>query len=64
MILAIDVGNTNIVFGGVSDGKTAFISRISTDKDKTSDEYAVQIKILIDIWFFQLKSVTLQLIWN
>ncbi len=49
MILAIDVGNTNIVFGGVHEGKTAFISRISTDKDKTSDEYAVQIKILIEL---------------
>lgn len=49
MILAIDVGNTNIVFGGIGEGKTAFISRISTDKDKTSDEYAVQIKILIEL---------------
>ena len=49
MILAIDVGNTNIVFGGISEGKTAFISRISTDKNKTSDEYAVQIKILIEL---------------
>ena len=49
MILAIDVGNTNIVFGGIREGKTAFISRISTDKNKTSDEYAVQIKILIEL---------------
>ena len=49
MILAIDVGNTNIVFGGVTDGKTAFISRIGTDKNKTADEYAVQIKILIEL---------------
>ena len=49
MILAIDVGNTNIVFGGIADGKTAFISRIGTDKNKTADEYAVQIKILIEL---------------
>lgn len=49
MILAIDVGNTNIVFGGISNGKTAFISRIGTDKNKTADEYAVQIKILIEL---------------
>ena len=49
MILAIDVGNTNIVFGGIFDGKTAFISRIGTDKNKTADEYAVQIKILIEL---------------
>ena len=49
MILAVDVGNTNIVFGGISEGKTSFISRIGTDKNKTADEYAVQIKILIEL---------------
>ncbi len=50
MILAIDAGNTNIVFGGVEkDGTTAFLCRISTDKNKTEDEYAVQLKILIEL---------------
>ena len=50
MILAIDAGNTNIVFGGVDkNGKTSFLCRINTDKDKTEDEYAVQFKILIEL---------------
>ncbi len=49
MILAIDVGNTNIVLGAVDNGKTRFVSRISTDKNKTEDEYAVQIKILTEL---------------
>ena len=50
MILAIDAGNTNIVFGGVEkNGKTAFLCRVNTDKDKTEDEYAVQLKILIEL---------------
>ena len=49
MILALDVGNTNIVFGTVKDGKTAFSSRIHTDRNKTEDEYAVILKTLIDI---------------
>ncbi len=49
MILAIDAGNTNIVFGGITNGKTAFISRIGTDRNKTADEYAVQIKILLEL---------------
>lgn len=49
MILAVDVGNTNVVFGGIENGKTAFISRISTDKGKTEDEYAVLFKILIEL---------------
>ncbi len=50
MIFAIDVGNTNIVFGGVhKNSTTAFLCRISTDTDKTEDEYAVQFKTLIDL---------------
>lgn len=49
MILAIDVGNTNIVLGGIENNKVDFICRISTDKKKTEDEYAVQIKTLIEI---------------
>ena len=49
MILAIDVGNTNIVFGGIENGNTAFISRVHTDRNKTEDEYAVIFKALIGI---------------
>lgn len=41
MLLVIDVGNTNIVLG-VYDGKELkYDWRISTDKDKTSDEYGL-----------------------
>lgn len=49
MLLAIDVGNTNIVLGAIKNGNTAFISRINTDTNKTEDEYAVQLKILIEL---------------
>ncbi len=50
MIFAIDAGNTNIVFGGIDKtGKTSFLCRISTDTNKTEDEYAVQFKALMDI---------------
>ena len=34
MILAIDVGNTNIVLGGIENGSAAFISRLSTSRHK------------------------------
>ena len=50
MILAIDVGNTNIVIGGIENGKTAFISRLSTDTGKTEDEYAINIKIITELY--------------
>ncbi|HHU05507.1 MAG TPA: type III pantothenate kinase [Clostridiales bacterium] len=41
MILAIDVGNSNIVLGGLDKDKIHFISRIATDRQKTENEYAV-----------------------
>lgn len=41
MILAIDVGNTNIVIGGLEGDELVFSSRCSTDASKTADEYAL-----------------------
>lgn len=49
MIFAIDVGNTNIVFGGIRDMQTKFLTRLNTDKEKTEDEYSVLFKTLIEI---------------
>lgn len=46
MILVLDVGNTNIVLG-IFEGKKLVRSwRIYTNKDKTSDEYGIQIRVL------------------
>jgi type III pantothenate kinase len=48
MILAVDVGNTNIVIGGFSlDGELKFQLRIGTDPKKTTDEYAVLLSSVI-----------------
>ncbi len=49
MILAIDVGNTNIVIGGIRDGKQIFSARISSDREKTEDEYALDILGLLNM---------------
>ena len=49
MILTIDIGNTNIVVGGIDKEKTHFIERISTVRTKTELEYAIDIKLLLDI---------------
>lgn len=43
MILAIDVGNTNIVLGGIRDGKQVFSARLASDRQKTIEEYALSI---------------------
>ncbi|MCR3922643.1 MAG: type III pantothenate kinase [Firmicutes bacterium] len=46
MLLAVDVGNTNIVLG-VYDGKKLKVSwRISTNRQQTGDEYGVVLKNL------------------
>lgn len=51
MILTIDIGNTNIVIGCMNEqtDETIFEERIYTDKKKTSFEYAITLKTLLDI---------------
>lgn len=50
MILAIDVGNTNIVIGGLDGDGVYFTARISTDKSKTAIDYASKIKNILEIY--------------
>lgn len=51
MLLAIDIGNTNIVIGGIDGGgKIAFEARIATDRIKTSDQYGAEIKSMLSLF--------------
>lgn len=43
MILAIDIGNSNIMLGGFEGDELSFVVTISTDPNKTADEYASKI---------------------
>lgn len=43
MVLAIDVGNSNIMLGGFRSDELVFVANISTDVSKTADEYASKI---------------------
>ena len=43
MILAVDIGNTNIVVGGYQEEKLRFSVRLSTDPARTSYEYAATL---------------------
>lgn len=54
MILAIDIGNTNIVIGCMEEKKCIFIERLSTVRTKTELEYAIDIKNVLDI--YQIKK--------
>ena len=49
MILAIDMGNSNIVIGGIDSFKTYFLERITTNTTRTELEYSMHIKGILDI---------------
>jgi type III pantothenate kinase len=46
MLLAVDAGNTNVVFALVEDGEIRARWRIATDPRRTADEYAVWLNQL------------------
>ena len=48
MLLAIDIGNTNLVIGCFRDDKILFKARIATDHTRTSDQYGVEIKSMLE----------------
>lgn len=50
MLLAIDIGNTNIVLSCIDQNDNIiFISRLATDKTKTDDQYAVELKNILEL---------------
>lgn len=50
MLLATDIGNTNIVFGGIDGEEILFHARIATDRGKSSDQYAMTILKLLAVY--------------
>ena len=50
MLLAIDIGNTNLVIGCFRDNKILFKARIATDRTRTSDQYGVEIKNMLEAY--------------
>ena len=50
MILAVDIGNTNIVIGCIEGSECVFVERLSTVRTKTELEYAIDIKNVLDIY--------------
>lgn len=50
MILAIDIGNTNIVVGCFDKDQILFVERVSTDHTKTELEYAICLKNVLEIY--------------
>ena len=57
MILAVDIGNSNIVLGGIQGNNIAFEARLRTEPTKTSDEYCIDVKIILDVYGFKREDV-------
>ncbi len=57
MILAVDIGNTNAVIGAFEGEKLLFLSRISTDRQKMRDDYAVTLKSIVSLYGFKESDV-------
>ena len=57
MILAVDIGNSNIVIGGIEGESIRFEARLRTDATKTSDEYCIDLKMILEVYGVPASSV-------
>ena len=57
MILAVDIGNSNIVIGGVEGDEIRFEARLRTDATKTSDEYCIDLKMILEVYETRTKDL-------
>ena len=57
MLLAIDVGNTNTVLGVFDGARLRDSFRVQTEKDRTGDEYGLQLKALFDFAGLRIADV-------
>ena len=57
MILTVDIGNSNIVLGGVEGDEILFEARLRTDATKTSDEYCIDLKMILDVYGVNTEAV-------
>ena len=57
MILTVDVGNSNIVLGGIREDAIAFEARLRTDTTKTSDEYCIDLKMILEVYHIKADEI-------
>ena len=58
MILAIDVGNTNIVIGCLEGDRVLFSERVSTKPTNTVLEYLVSFKTLLELYSIRTEEIS------
>lgn len=50
MVLAIDIGNTNVTLGIYREEKFILTARLATEQGRTSDQYAIDIKNVLSLY--------------
>lgn len=58
MILAIDIGNSNIVIGCCDNNKILFVERLSTKHSATELEYAISFKNVLELYGIHSKDIS------
>ncbi|MEG1305207.1 MAG: type III pantothenate kinase, partial [Oscillospiraceae bacterium] len=57
MTLCIDIGNTNIVLGCYEGTSLCFYSRISTDRSRLADQYAVEFLNILRLHDMNIQKI-------
>jgi len=57
MLLAIDIGNSNVVVGFVENGNILRKARIATDTVKTSDQYWMELKNILGLFEISTEQI-------
>lgn len=57
MILALDIGNTNITIGCYDGAHLLFISRMASDPSRMEDQYAIELRDILDINGVRAKEI-------
>ena len=57
MILAIDIGNSNIVLGCIQDSEILFEARMATDRIKTRDQYCAELKSMLELFQVPISEI-------
>lgn len=58
MLICIDIGNSNITIGVFENETLKFTARLATDTRRTSDQYAIEIRDIIEIYGIELQDIT------
>jgi type III pantothenate kinase len=58
MLLVLDIGNTNITLGVYKGEKLLFVSRMATDRTRMEDQYAIELRDILDIYGISLRDIS------